>query len=298
MKLTPRGKASVDLEVWSIEKDRSYFREVFGRELSVARRKARAGCGGDAPAQRPGIAPHLDLRQRFLKLNHGFASLSLITRPRNSRKFGLCPTSSTESCARTFPASSENRRSWLRTQRVLKHQFAFVPISLPTSAAVCVARFSGLETMISTCTPSAARRGRCIRIVRCRLCRDRALRPSSRCLTVPGTGMAQEINKHSGDYSFPKTDRPIDGRPITAREERRGTAAGISSGVLVPSARLIRKSWALKAAAPRGGRLPLLSAIARGAGSGRPFAGILSSRCRRAMRPESHARHDRAAVGS
>jgi len=36
MKLTPRGKAGVDLEVWSIEKDRSYFREVFGRELSVA----------------------------------------------------------------------------------------------------------------------------------------------------------------------------------------------------------------------------------------------------------------------
>jgi exopolyphosphatase/guanosine-5'-triphosphate,3'-diphosphate pyrophosphatase len=36
MKLTPRGRASVGLEVWSIEKDRSYFREVFGRELSVA----------------------------------------------------------------------------------------------------------------------------------------------------------------------------------------------------------------------------------------------------------------------
>ena len=36
MKLTPRGKASMDLEVWAIEKDRSYFREVFGRELSVA----------------------------------------------------------------------------------------------------------------------------------------------------------------------------------------------------------------------------------------------------------------------
>src|SRR5271167_1543230 len=36
MKLSPRGKASVDLEVWSIEKDRVYFREVFGRELSVA----------------------------------------------------------------------------------------------------------------------------------------------------------------------------------------------------------------------------------------------------------------------
>ena len=36
MKLTPRAKASVDLEVWAIEKDRSYFREVFGRELSVA----------------------------------------------------------------------------------------------------------------------------------------------------------------------------------------------------------------------------------------------------------------------
>jgi exopolyphosphatase/guanosine-5'-triphosphate,3'-diphosphate pyrophosphatase len=36
MKLVPRGKASVDLEVWAIEKDRAYFREVFGRELSVA----------------------------------------------------------------------------------------------------------------------------------------------------------------------------------------------------------------------------------------------------------------------
>ena len=36
MKLTPRGKASVDLEVWAIEKDRDYFREVLGRELSVA----------------------------------------------------------------------------------------------------------------------------------------------------------------------------------------------------------------------------------------------------------------------
>ena len=36
MKLTPRGKASVDLELWAIEKDRAYFREVFGRELSAA----------------------------------------------------------------------------------------------------------------------------------------------------------------------------------------------------------------------------------------------------------------------
>ncbi len=36
IKLTPRAKASVDLEVWAIEKDQSYFREVFGRELSVA----------------------------------------------------------------------------------------------------------------------------------------------------------------------------------------------------------------------------------------------------------------------
>lgn len=36
MKLAPRGKASVDLEVWAVEKDRTYFREVFGRELSVA----------------------------------------------------------------------------------------------------------------------------------------------------------------------------------------------------------------------------------------------------------------------
>lgn len=34
--LTRRGNASIDLEIWTIEKDRAYFREVFGRELSVA----------------------------------------------------------------------------------------------------------------------------------------------------------------------------------------------------------------------------------------------------------------------
>jgi exopolyphosphatase/guanosine-5'-triphosphate,3'-diphosphate pyrophosphatase len=36
LKLSPRGKASIDLELWAIEKDAAYFREVFGRELSVA----------------------------------------------------------------------------------------------------------------------------------------------------------------------------------------------------------------------------------------------------------------------
>jgi exopolyphosphatase/guanosine-5'-triphosphate,3'-diphosphate pyrophosphatase len=36
IKLTARGKASVDLELWAIEKNRDYFREVFGRELSAA----------------------------------------------------------------------------------------------------------------------------------------------------------------------------------------------------------------------------------------------------------------------
>jgi exopolyphosphatase/guanosine-5'-triphosphate,3'-diphosphate pyrophosphatase len=36
MRLGARAKASVDLEVWAIEKDAPYFREVFGRELSVA----------------------------------------------------------------------------------------------------------------------------------------------------------------------------------------------------------------------------------------------------------------------
>ena len=36
LKLLPRRKMGVDLELWAIEKDRSYFREVFGRELSVA----------------------------------------------------------------------------------------------------------------------------------------------------------------------------------------------------------------------------------------------------------------------
>jgi exopolyphosphatase / guanosine-5'-triphosphate,3'-diphosphate pyrophosphatase len=34
--LVPRQRAGVDLELWAIEKDCAYFREVFGRELSTA----------------------------------------------------------------------------------------------------------------------------------------------------------------------------------------------------------------------------------------------------------------------
>lgn len=36
LKLVARPGASVDLELWAIEKDRAYFREVFGRALSTA----------------------------------------------------------------------------------------------------------------------------------------------------------------------------------------------------------------------------------------------------------------------
>jgi hypothetical protein len=34
--LVPRQRMGVDLELWAIEKDCAYFREVFGRELSTA----------------------------------------------------------------------------------------------------------------------------------------------------------------------------------------------------------------------------------------------------------------------
>ena len=34
--LVPRRRVGVDLEVWAVEKERDYFREVFGRELSTA----------------------------------------------------------------------------------------------------------------------------------------------------------------------------------------------------------------------------------------------------------------------
>ncbi|MDP9158684.1 MAG: Ppx/GppA family phosphatase [Acidobacteriota bacterium] len=34
--LTPRARASIDLELWAVEKEKDYFREVFGRELSAA----------------------------------------------------------------------------------------------------------------------------------------------------------------------------------------------------------------------------------------------------------------------
>jgi exopolyphosphatase/guanosine-5'-triphosphate,3'-diphosphate pyrophosphatase len=34
--LVPRTRASVDLELWAVEKEVNYFREIFGRELSAA----------------------------------------------------------------------------------------------------------------------------------------------------------------------------------------------------------------------------------------------------------------------
>jgi exopolyphosphatase/guanosine-5'-triphosphate,3'-diphosphate pyrophosphatase len=34
--LIAKQRASVDLELWAVEKERNYFREVFGRELSAA----------------------------------------------------------------------------------------------------------------------------------------------------------------------------------------------------------------------------------------------------------------------
>lgn len=36
IKLHPRPRSSVDLELWALEKEKNYFREVFGRELSAA----------------------------------------------------------------------------------------------------------------------------------------------------------------------------------------------------------------------------------------------------------------------
>ena len=36
LRIVPKRNASVDLELWALEKERAYFREVFGRELSAA----------------------------------------------------------------------------------------------------------------------------------------------------------------------------------------------------------------------------------------------------------------------
>jgi hypothetical protein len=36
LRIIPKRNASVDLELWALEKERAYFREVFGRELSAA----------------------------------------------------------------------------------------------------------------------------------------------------------------------------------------------------------------------------------------------------------------------
>ena len=35
MAVTPKRGAELDLELWALEKERAYFREVFGRELVV-----------------------------------------------------------------------------------------------------------------------------------------------------------------------------------------------------------------------------------------------------------------------
>ena len=44
--LVPRRRMGVDLELWAIEKDCSYFREVFGRELSTAACRECAALSG------------------------------------------------------------------------------------------------------------------------------------------------------------------------------------------------------------------------------------------------------------
>jgi hypothetical protein len=36
MTLLSKRRVGMDLELWAIEKDRDYFRELFGRELSAA----------------------------------------------------------------------------------------------------------------------------------------------------------------------------------------------------------------------------------------------------------------------
>jgi hypothetical protein len=34
--LLAKQRSSVDLELWAVEKEKNYFREIFGRELSAA----------------------------------------------------------------------------------------------------------------------------------------------------------------------------------------------------------------------------------------------------------------------
>ncbi|MGC2185189.1 MAG: exopolyphosphatase, partial [Terriglobales bacterium] len=34
--LRAKARASVDLELWAVEKEKAYFREVFGRDVSAA----------------------------------------------------------------------------------------------------------------------------------------------------------------------------------------------------------------------------------------------------------------------
>jgi hypothetical protein len=34
--LITKQRSSVDLELWAVEKEKNYFREVFGRELAAA----------------------------------------------------------------------------------------------------------------------------------------------------------------------------------------------------------------------------------------------------------------------
>ena len=173
--------------------------------------------------------------------------LSLITRPRNSRKFGLCPTTSIESCRAYFSSifwKSENPACGRRAFSITS--LPSCPISLPTSAAVCVERFRGLETIISTCTPSAASaRPMYPHCSMPSLSKPRFSSFFALLNCCPALAWRKKYRNIWRDYSF----------PIKALEARLGATDGISSIVFVPSAKPMRKSCELNAAGPRGGFL-------------------------------------------
>ena len=87
--------------------------------------------------------------------------LPVIRRPRNLNRLGLCPTIRTPSRSAYFSISFwKAAKSESGPSAELTSTVASYPSSVPTNCAVCRDRFSGLETITSICTRSAAQHAR------------------------------------------------------------------------------------------------------------------------------------------
>ena len=156
----PATKMGVDLELWAIEKD-----------CDLLPRGVRAGtfhCSGVKSPQHFGVMHHCrvpELRRistfataPFFSSTDASQPESLMTAPRNWLRLGLCPTTMIASCREYFSSSlRKSAKPALGRSAGVDLQLAFVANLIAHQRSGLSARFSGLETIASTCASSAAR---------------------------------------------------------------------------------------------------------------------------------------------